>query len=111
MNIGMYSFQLAGSNENSPRCTPTCKDPNIFYFLCTLTIEPAMLLMERSLDRAPYLTAIMMEFLFFAIENYCPPLREYIQEHVAKAAQSITEKGVIRYERGHLAQCGYSLRK
>lgn len=61
--------------------------------------------MERSLDRAPYLTAIMMEFLFFAIENYCPPLREYIQEHVAKAAQSITEKGVIRYERDHLTQC------
>ncbi|KAF9130899.1 Integrator complex subunit 3 [Mortierella sp. GBA39] len=61
-----------------------------------MNIEPAMLLMERSLERAPYLTAIMMEFLFFAIENYCPPLREYIQEHVAKAAQSITEKGVIR---------------
>ncbi|KAH7032065.1 protein-domain-containing protein [Linnemannia elongata] len=61
-----------------------------------MNIEPAMLLMERSLERAPYLTAIMMEFLFFAIENYCPPLREYIQEHVAKAAQSIADKGVIR---------------
>ncbi|KAF8949267.1 Integrator complex subunit 3 [Haplosporangium gracile] len=61
-----------------------------------MNIEPAMLLMERSVERAPYLTAIMMEFLFFAIENYCPPLREYIQEHVAKAAQSIVEKGVIR---------------
>lgn len=55
-----------------------------------------MLLMERSIERAPYITAVMMEFLFFAIENYYPPLREYIQEHVAKAAQSIADKGVIR---------------
>ncbi|KAG0284795.1 Integrator complex subunit 3 [Linnemannia gamsii] len=61
-----------------------------------MNIEPAMLLMERSIERAPYITAVMMEFLFFAIENYYPPLREYIQEHVAKAAQSIADKGVIR---------------
>jgi len=62
-----------------------------------------MLLMERSVERAPYMTAIFLEFLYFTIEHYYPPLREYIQEHVAKAAQSIVEKGVIRYtpQSGH----------
>ncbi|KAK3835541.1 MAG: protein-domain-containing protein [Linnemannia gamsii] len=65
-----------------------------------MNIEPAMLLMERSVERALYLTAIMVEFLYFTVENYYPPLREYIQEHVAKAAQTIVEKGVIRNFRG-----------
>ncbi|KAG0271175.1 Integrator complex subunit 3, partial [Linnemannia exigua] len=65
-----------------------------------MNIEPAMLLMERSVERALYLTAILVEFLYFTVENYYPPLREYIQEHVAKAAQTIVEKGVIRNFRG-----------
>ncbi|KAF9904756.1 Integrator complex subunit 3 [Linnemannia zychae] len=65
-----------------------------------MNIEPAMLLMERSIERTAYITAILLEFLFFTVENYYPPLREYIQEHVGKAAQSIVEKGVIRSFRG-----------
>ncbi|KAF9172114.1 Integrator complex subunit 3 [Mortierella sp. AD011] len=37
-----------------------------------------------------------IEFLHFTIENYHPPLREYIHKHVGMAAQAIVEKGVIR---------------
>ncbi|KAF9092710.1 Integrator complex subunit 3 [Mortierella sp. AD031] len=61
-----------------------------------MNIEPAILLVERSLDRAPHITAICLEFLHFTIENYHPPLRDYIHEHVGRAAQLIVEKGVIR---------------
>ncbi|KAF9358449.1 Integrator complex subunit 3 [Mortierella sp. AD094] len=61
-----------------------------------MNIEPAMLLMERSVERYPYITSILLEFLHFTVENYHPPLREYIHKHVGMAAQAIVEKGVIR---------------
>ncbi|ORZ20083.1 protein-domain-containing protein [Lobosporangium transversale] len=61
-----------------------------------MNIEPAMLLMERSVERYPYMTAILLEFLQFTVDNYYPPLREYIQKHVGMAAQALVEKGVIR---------------
>ncbi|KAF9207247.1 Integrator complex subunit 3 [Haplosporangium sp. Z 27] len=61
-----------------------------------MNIEPAMLLMERSVERYPYITSILLEFLHFTVENYYPPLREYIHKHVGMAAQAIVEKGVIR---------------
>ncbi|KAF9438747.1 Integrator complex subunit 3 [Entomortierella beljakovae] len=61
-----------------------------------MNIEPAMLLMERSAERYPYITTILLEFLHFTIENYHLPLRDYIHKHVAMAAQAIVDKGVIR---------------
>ena len=57
-----------------------------------------MLLMERSVERYPYITAILLEFLHFTVENYHPPLRDYIHKHVGMAAQELVDKGVIRYE-------------
>ncbi|KAG0307175.1 Integrator complex subunit 3 [Dissophora globulifera] len=61
-----------------------------------MNIEPAMLLMEKSVERYPYITAILLEFLHFTVENYYPPLRDYIHKHVGMAAQAIVDKGVIR---------------
>ncbi|KAF9581035.1 Integrator complex subunit 3, partial [Lunasporangiospora selenospora] len=61
-----------------------------------MNIEPAMLLMERSLERYPYITSILFEFLHFVTENYYPPLRDRIHLHVQQAGQALVEKGVIR---------------
>ncbi|KAF9181462.1 Integrator complex subunit 3 [Haplosporangium sp. Z 767] len=61
-----------------------------------MNIEPAILLMERSLERHPHITMILLEFLYFTVENYHPMLHEFIQKHVAMAGQDIAEKGVIR---------------
>jgi len=56
-----------------------------------------MLLMERSVDKYPYMTAILLEFLHFTVENYHPPQRDYIHQHVGMAGQALVDKGVIRY--------------
>ncbi|KAF9931801.1 Integrator complex subunit 3 [Mortierella alpina] len=61
-----------------------------------MNIEPAMLLMEKSVERYGYLTAILLEFLSFVTEHYYPPLREEIQRHVRLAGESLVDKGVIR---------------
>ncbi|KAF9286494.1 Integrator complex subunit 3 [Mortierella alpina] len=61
-----------------------------------MNIEPAMLLMEKSVERYGYLTAILLEFLSFVTEHYYPPLREEIQKHVRLAGESLVDKGVIR---------------
>ncbi|CAO3574568.1 unnamed protein product [Mortierella alpina] len=61
-----------------------------------MNIEPAMLLMEKSVERYGYLTAILLEFLSFVTEHYHPPLREEIQRHVRLAGESLVDKGVIR---------------
>lgn len=55
-----------------------------------------MLLMEKSVERYGYLTAILLEFLSFVTEHYYPPLREEIQKHVRLAGESLVDKGVIR---------------
>jgi hypothetical protein len=55
-----------------------------------------MLLMDRSVGGYPYMTAILLEFLHFAVENYHPPLRDYIHKHVGMAGQALVDKGVIR---------------
>ncbi|KAG0358330.1 Integrator complex subunit 3 [Gamsiella multidivaricata] len=61
-----------------------------------MDIEPAILLMENSVERYPYITAILLEFLHFTIENYHPSLRDYIHKHIGMAAQDLVKKGVIR---------------
>ncbi|KAF9575167.1 Integrator complex subunit 3 [Mortierella alpina] len=68
-------------------------DPNVDNIM---NIEPAMLLMEKSVERYGYLTAILLEFLSFVTEHYYPPLREEIQRHVRLAGESLVDKGVIR---------------
>ncbi|KAJ8655989.1 hypothetical protein O0I10_008429 [Lichtheimia ornata] len=59
-------------------------------------IEPSMLLMERSAERYPYITAIMMEFLKHAVDEYYPPLKDYMEKCVACGMRVMLEKGVIR---------------
>ncbi|KAI9317862.1 protein-domain-containing protein [Dichotomocladium elegans] len=59
-------------------------------------IEPSMLLMERSAERYPYITAIIMEFLKHAVEDYFPPLRDYMANCVSCGMRVMLEKGVIR---------------
>lgn len=55
-----------------------------------------MLLMERSAERYPYITAIMMEFLKHAVDEYYPPLKDYMEKCVACGMRVMLEKGVIR---------------
>jgi len=54
--------------------------------------------MEKTLGTHPWITAILIEFLYFTAENYHPPLREHIYKHIGMAAQDIVDKGVIRYK-------------
>lgn len=54
--------------------------------------------MEKTLGTHPWITAILIEFLYFTAENYHPPLREQIYKHIGMAAQDIIDKGVIRYK-------------
>ncbi|KAF9386500.1 Integrator complex subunit 3 [Podila verticillata] len=61
-----------------------------------MNIEPAMLLMERSLMREPWVTAILVEFLHFTVLNYHPTQREVIQKHVGMAMQVLVDKQVIK---------------
>ncbi|KAI9273363.1 protein-domain-containing protein [Helicostylum pulchrum] len=59
-------------------------------------IEPAMLLMERSAERYPYITSVIMEFLKNSVDEYFPPLKEYMAQCVACGMRVLLGKGVIR---------------
>ncbi|CEI97081.1 hypothetical protein RMCBS344292_11222 [Rhizopus microsporus] len=59
-------------------------------------IEPAMLLMERSAERYPYITAMLMEFLKYAVDEYYPPMKEYMAKCVLCGMKVMLSKGVIR---------------
>ncbi|RUS16646.1 protein-domain-containing protein, partial [Endogone sp. FLAS-F59071] len=59
-------------------------------------IEPAMLLMERSVERYPYITTILMEYLKFTIDEYHPPIRDYIAQCIAFGMKELIRVGVIR---------------
>ncbi|KAG0231380.1 Integrator complex subunit 3 [Actinomortierella wolfii] len=68
-----------------------------------MNIEPAALLLHDSVvpsraihHRQPHMTAILIEFLQFTVDNYHPPMREYLQQHVGMAGQDIVDKGVIK---------------
>ena len=61
-------------------------------------IEPAMLLMERSAERYPYITAMLMEFLKYAVDEYYPPMKEYMAKCVLCGMKVMLSKGVIRLE-------------
>ncbi|KAI9265202.1 protein-domain-containing protein [Phascolomyces articulosus] len=59
-------------------------------------IEPAMLLMERSAERYPYITSVFMEFIKYSVDEYFPPMRNYMAKCVATGMRVMIEKGVIR---------------
>ncbi|KAK9765526.1 hypothetical protein K7432_006088 [Basidiobolus ranarum] len=68
-------------------------DPNVDNIM---NIEPAVLLMERSVEKYAFITSILLEFLQFIVEEYYPEKANDIKLHVRSAMQTIMEKGVIR---------------
>ncbi|KAI9491517.1 integrator complex subunit 3 [Zychaea mexicana] len=63
-------------------------------------IEPSMLLMERSAERYPYITAVIMDFLRCTVEDYYPPMRDHMAKCVATGMRVMLEKGVLRGLKG-----------
>ena len=55
-----------------------------------------MLLMERSAERYPNITSVIMEYLKQSVTDYFPPLRDYIARCVACGMKVLLTKGVIR---------------
>ncbi|KAI8365712.1 protein-domain-containing protein [Blakeslea trispora] len=59
-------------------------------------IEPAMLLMERSAERYPQITASIMEFLKKSADEFFPPLKDYMASCITCGMRALLSKGVIR---------------
>ncbi|KAG1107835.1 hypothetical protein G6F42_016219 [Rhizopus arrhizus] len=59
-------------------------------------IEPAMLLMERSAERYAHITASLMQFLKRSVDEYFPPMKDYMSQCVACGMRVMLSKGVIR---------------
>ncbi|KAI8984132.1 protein-domain-containing protein [Mycotypha africana] len=59
-------------------------------------IEPAMLLIERSAERYPSITASLIDFLKRSVEEYFPPMKEYMAGCVTCGMRTLLSKGVIR---------------
>lgn len=55
-----------------------------------------MLLMERSAERYPAITAVLMEFLKHSVDRYFPPMKDYMAQSVACGMRLMLSKGVIR---------------
>ncbi|KAJ1958348.1 hypothetical protein IWQ62_004912 [Dispira parvispora] len=68
-------------------------DPNVDSIM---NIEPAILLMERSLDKYAFFTEILMEFLDFTVREYYPPMSSVLQAHMAMAMEDLLSKTVIK---------------
>jgi Integrator complex subunit 3 N-terminal len=60
------------------------------------SIEPAMLLMERSIKYHPYITGMLVEFLRFAVDDYYPTLSGHIIKCVGTGMKDLLRKGVIK---------------
>ncbi|KAI9287172.1 protein-domain-containing protein [Umbelopsis sp. AD052] len=61
-----------------------------------MLIEPAMLLMERSIKYHPYITGMLVEFLRFAVDEYHPTLSGHIMKCVGTGMKNLLRKGVIK---------------
>lgn len=59
-------------------------------------VEPAILLMERSIKHHPYITAMLVEFLRFAVDYYHPRLSDHILKSVGTGMKELLRKGVIK---------------
>lgn len=55
-----------------------------------------MLLMERSAERYAHITSVIMEYLRQSVDEYFPPLRDYMASCVACGMKVLLSKGVIR---------------
>ncbi|KAJ2902432.1 hypothetical protein GGI21_004558, partial [Coemansia aciculifera] len=60
-----------------------------------MNIEPGVLIVTRSVDRYPFLTASFIEFLAFVSEAYAPSLAPAIRRSVGLVMRDAIEKGVI----------------
>ena len=68
------------------------------HALLNFNLEPSMLLMERSAERYPYITSVIMEFLRYSVDEYFPSMRDYMAKCVATGMRIMLEKGVIRQD-------------
>jgi hypothetical protein len=55
-----------------------------------------MLLMERSIKYHPYITAMLLEYLRFAVDEYYPPLSGQMMKCVGIGMKELLRKGVIK---------------
>ncbi|CAO3600404.1 unnamed protein product [Absidia cylindrospora] len=60
-------------------------------------IEPAMLLMERSVERYPSITSSLFEFINHSVNEYYKPMNDYMISGIRNGMQSMLSKTVIRY--------------
>ncbi|KAJ2443970.1 hypothetical protein GGF42_006464, partial [Coemansia sp. RSA 2424] len=60
-----------------------------------MNVEPGVLIMARSVDRYPFLTASFIEFLVFVSEAYAPSLAPAIRRSVGLVMRDAIDKGVI----------------
>jgi hypothetical protein len=52
--------------------------------------------MERSIKHHPYITAMLVEYLRFAVDDYHPPLSGHILKSVGTGMKELLRKGVIK---------------
>ncbi|ORZ24452.1 protein-domain-containing protein [Absidia repens] len=59
-------------------------------------IEPAMLLMERSVERYPLITSSLLEFINHSVNEYYKPMNDYMISGIKNGMQAMLSKTVIR---------------
>ncbi|KAJ2804790.1 hypothetical protein H4S07_004154, partial [Coemansia furcata] len=74
-----------------------------------MNVEPGVLIMTRSVERYPFLTASFIEFLAFVSEAYAPSLAPQIRHSVGLVMRDAVDKGVIPslvpiYEQPHISR-------
>ncbi len=86
----LFDWFCYASNRNSIMLVGTA------YVSCFHEcIEPAILLMERSLERYSDVTKWCLEHLYDLVNSFHPPLKSQFHRHVSTAIQDILAKGVI----------------
>ncbi|KAJ2728813.1 Integrator complex subunit 3 [Coemansia sp. BCRC 34962] len=60
-----------------------------------MNVEPGVLIMARSVDRYPFLTASFIEYLAFVADAYYPSMAADIRHSVSLVMRQAVEKGVI----------------
>lgn len=60
-----------------------------------MNIEPAILIITKSITSSPKISSTMIEFLYFLKESYFPPLKPFIEKGIDRAIGDILSKRVI----------------
>lgn len=59
-------------------------------------LEPTILLIERSVDKYPYITAMMIDFLRLSVDDSFPFLAERIKLHTRSAMKVLIDSNISR---------------